>query len=396
MIYIVGTFDTKAVEIGYLHDLLSDGSIQVRTIDVDTRSTLAQMDVPQIDVAKYHPEGTARVLGLAQRGQAVAAMTTAFANYSKAHSSQIDAIIGIGGVGSTSIITAGMRKLPYGVPKVMVSTLASGDVAPFIGTSGIMMMPSVTDIAGLNKISSHILHNAAHSVLGMASHPYIAQDVAKPSVGLSMFGVTTLSVTQITEQLKDQLECVVFHSTGTGGCSMEQLLDQNMLDGLIDITTTEIADKLVGGVFSAGANRLDAVIASGKPYVGSVGDLDMVNFWAPDTVPEKFSDRLFYHHNSNVTLMRTDAEECAQIGAWIATKLNKATGPVCLLLPEKGVSELDISNGPFWNPHADAALFDALEHNLNQTDNRRILRLPYHINDPAFSAVAAQAYLDIT
>jgi len=141
---------------------------------------------------------------------------------------------------------------------------------------------------------------------------------------------------------------------------------------------------------------LDAVIASGKPYVGSVGALDMVNFWAPDTVSEKFSDRLFYHHNSNVTLMRTDAEECAQIGAWIATKLNKATGPVCLLLPEKGVSELDISNGPFWNPHADAALFDALEHNLNQTDNRRILRLPYHINDPAFSAVAAQAYLDIT
>jgi uncharacterized protein (UPF0261 family) len=396
VIYLVGTFDTKAVEIGYLHNLLSGGSVEVCAIDVGTRKTTVQMDVPQTDVAKYHPDGATGVLGLAERGQAVAAMTTAFAHYSEAHSSQIDAIIGIGGGGGTSIITAGMRELPYGVSKVMVSTLASGDVAPFIGTSDIVMMPSVTDIAGLNKISRHILHNAAQSVLGMASHPYIAQNEAKPSVGLSMFGVTTPCVTQITKQLEDQFECVVFHATGTGGRSMEQLLDQNMLDGLIDITTTEIADEVVGGVLSTGANRLDAVIASGKPYVGSVGALDMVNFWGPDTVPKKFSDRELYHHNSNVTLMRTNPEECAQIATWIATKLNKATGPVCLLLPEKGISELDIVDGPFWNPEADSALFDALEHHLEQNDTRRLVRLPHHINDPAFSAAAAQAYLDIS
>lgn len=396
MIYLVGTFDTKAVEIGYLHNLLSEGRVEVRAIDVGTRSTTAQMHVPQIDVAKYHPDGAAAVLGWAERGQAVAAMTTAFANYCKGHSDHIDAIIGIGGGGGTSIITAGMRELPYGVPKIMVSTLASGDVAPFIGTSDITMMPSVTDIAGLNKFSRHILHNAAQSVLGMALHPYVAQQEAKPSVGLSMFGVTTPSVTQIVAQLSEQLECVVFHATGTGGRSMEKLLGQGMLDGLIDITTTEIADELIGGVLSAGATRLDAVIASAKPYVGSVGALDMVNFWARDTVPEKFSERLFYHHNANVTLMRTNADECAQIGAWIAAKLNKATGPVCLLLPEKGVSELDIADGPFWNPEADAALFDTLENNLDQTETRRLLRLPHHINDPAFSTAAAQAYLDIT
>ncbi len=396
MIYLVGTFDTKAVEIGYLYNLLSEESVEVRAVDVGTRSTTAQMHVPQNDVAKYHPDGANKVLGLTERGQAVAAMTTAFANYCKEHSHQIDAIIGIGGGGGTSIITAGMRELPYGVPKVMVSTLASGDVAPFVGTSDIIMMPSVTDIAGLNKISRHILHNAAQSVLGMALHPHVAEHEAKPSVGLSMFGVTTPSVTQIAAQLADQLECVVFHATGTGGRSMEQLLDEGMLDGLIDITTTEIADELVGGVLSAGATRLDAVISNAKPYVGSVGALDMVNFWAPDTVPEKFSGRLFYHHNSNVTLMRTNADECAQIGAWIAGKLNKAKGPVCLLLPENGISELDIAEGPFWNPEADAALFETLEHHLNQTDTRRLLRLPYHINDPAFSAAAAQAYLDIS
>ena len=396
MIYLVGTFDTKAEEIGYLHDLLSNGGVDVCAVDVGTRDATARTDVSQADVAKYHPSGTASVLGLADRGQAVAAMSAAFANFCKACRHKINAIIGIGGGGGTSIITAGMRELPYGVPKIMVSTLASGDVAPFVGTSDIIMMPSVTDIAGLNRISRHILHNAAQSVLGMALHPHIAQDEVKPSVGLSMFGVTTPAVTQITVHLAGQLECVVFHATGTGGRSMEQLLDQGMLDGVIDITTTEIADELVGGVLSAGATRLDAVIASGKPYVGSVGALDIVNFWARDSVPHRFKDRLFHRHNDNVTLMRTSAEECALIGAWIAGKLNKAMGPVCLLLPEKGVSELDILDGPFWDPKADAALFDALENQLEQTDRRRLLRLPYHINDPAFSAAAAKAYLDIT
>jgi uncharacterized protein (UPF0261 family) len=289
-----------------------------------------------------------------------------------------------------------MRALPYGVPKIMVSTLASGDVAPYVGTSDIIMMPSVTDISGLNRISRHILHNAAQAILGMAAHPYAVLTDIKPSIGLSMFGVTTPSVTQISALLADRFDCIVFHATGTGGRCMEQLLGQGMLDGLIDITTTEIADELVGGVLSAGATRLDAVIASGKPYVGSLGALDMVNFWAPDTVPDRFKDRLFYHHNNNVTLMRTTPDECARIGAWIAHKLGRARGPVCLLLPENGLSALDIKDGPFWDPQADAALFDAIEQGLAATGTCQIRRLPYHINDPAFSAAAVQAYLEIS
>lgn len=395
MIFLVGTSDTKAQEIAYLRNLLAEGGLEVCSVDVGTRTPADQLDITQSDVADCHPEGAGAVLGLVDRGQAVAAMTTAFAAYCTARRHRISAIIGIGGGGGTSIITAGMRALPYGVPKVMVSTLASGDVAPFVGTSDIIMMPSVTDIAGLNPISRHILHNAAQSVLGMASRPYIGPDEAKPSVGLSMFGVTTPCVTQITAQLAGKFESVVFHATGTGGRSMEQLLQQGMLDGLIDITTTEIADELVGGVLSAGATRLDAVVTCGKPYVGSVGALDMVNFWAPETVPEKFSDRLFYHHNANVTLMRTTADECARIGMWMADKLNKASGPVSLLLPEKGMSALDAIDGPFWDPEADAALFDSLEHHLELSDTHCLVRLPLHINDPAFSAAAAQAFLDI-
>lgn len=395
-IYLVGTTDTKAAEITYLRNLLVHPGVEVRTVDVGTRGVGCEMDVSSAEVAGHHPDGIKTVLGSDDRGTSVAAMARAFAGYCAAHKHEIDAIIGIGGGGGTSIISEGMRELPYGVPKLMVSTLASGDVAPYVDTSDIIMMPSVTDIAGLNRISRQILHNAAQSVLGMATTPYVAQGVTNPSVGLSMFGVTTPCVTQISENLEDRFDCVVFHATGTGGRSMEKLLSEGMLGGLIDMTTTEIADELVGGVLSAGAERLDAVIASGKPYVGSVGALDMVNFWAPETVPDRFRDRLFYHHNANVTLMRTTAEECAAIGTWIADKLNKATGRVIMLLPEMGISALDIVDGPFWDPDAQAALFGAIEHHLVATDTRQVRRLPHHINDPAFSAAAAEAYLSIS
>lgn len=396
VVYLVGTSDTKAAEITYLRNLLVHPDVEVRTVDVGTRGASCEMDVSPADVAGHHPDGINAVLGSDDRGTSVAAMARAFAGFCAAHTQEIDAIIGIGGGGGTSIISEGMRELPYGVPKIMVSTLASGDVAPYVDTSDIIMMPSVTDIAGLNRISRHILHNAAQSVLGMATNPYITQGDIIPSVGLSMFGVTTPCVTQISASLEGRFDCVVFHATGTGGRSMEKLLSEGMLGGLIDMTTTEIADEVVGGVLSAGATRLDAVIASGKPYVGSVGALDMVNFWAPDTVPDRFKDRLFYHHNTNVTLMRTTAEDCAAIGTWIADKLNKATGRVIVLLPEKGVSALDIVDGPFWDPEAQAALFAAIEHRLLATETRQIRRLPHHINDPAFSAAAAEAYLSIS
>lgn len=393
VVYLVGTADTKADELVYLADLLSQGGVEVLRVDVGTRRPGCDMDISAREIARHHPAGADAVLGGDDRGQAMAAMSDALALYCARNKHEIAAIIGIGGGGGTSIITAGMRELPYGVPKIMVSTLASGDVAPYVATSDLVMMPSVTDIAGLNRISRHILHNAAHAMLGMVQNAYVAPAQVTPSIGLSMFGVTTPCVTQISAELSDRFDCVVFHATGTGGRSMEQLLSQGMLDGLIDITLTEIADELVGGVLSAGATRLDGVIASGKPFVGSVGALDMVNFWAPETVPEKFRDRLFYHHNSNVTLMRTTVEENAAFGHWIATKLNKAIGPVCLLLPEKGVSALDVDGGPFWNPDADSALFGALEHSLQTTRTRQVKRLPYHINDPDFSAAAAAEFL---
>lgn len=395
MIFLAGTSDTKAEEMTYLRDILCKGPTPVCCVDVGTRAPAIDAEVTQREVADHHPNGGSAVLGLVDRGQAVAGMTRAFAAYCRAHKAKIDAIIGVGGGGGTAIITAGMRTLPYGVPKVMVSTLASGDVAPYVDTSDIIMMPSVTDIAGLNRVSRHILHNAAQSVCGMASHPFVATADSNPSIGLSMFGVTTPSVTQISERLRPHFDCVVFHATGTGGRSMEQMLDQGMLHGLIDITTTEIADEVVGGVLSAGVARLDAVIRTGKPYVGSVGALDMVNFWAPDTVPQKFQDRLFYHHNDNVTLMRTTPDECARTGAWIADKLNMANGPVQVLLPEGGISALDAPDGPFFDPDANAALFETLEARLIKTDLRGVQRVPHHINDPAFSAYAAKTFLDI-
>lgn len=389
-IHLVGTCDTKAAELGYLRDLLTRAGHEVILVDVGTGVERAA-DVPARDIAACHD---APVLGLTDRGQAVAAMSAAFGRWCEANRTGIGAMIGIGGGGGTSIVAAGMRALPYGVPKLMVSTLASGDVAPYVETSDIVMMPAVTDMAGLNRISRHILHNAAQAIAGMAARPYTAPANSKPGIGLSMFGVTTACVTAIVADLKDH-ECVVFHATGTGGRSMEQLLAEGMLSGLIDITLTEIADELVGGVLSAGAGRLDVLAERAVPWVGSVGALDMVNFWAPGAVPQRFAERLFHHHNPNVTLMRTTPNENAEIGAWIAAKLNRAKGPLRLLLPEGGISALDTPGGAFHDPAANAALFGALERDLRQTDSHRLIRLPHHINDPAFAAAAAAAFLDI-
>jgi uncharacterized protein (UPF0261 family) len=344
-------------------------------------------------VAGCHPEGAEAVLGGADRGRAVAGMGLAFAEWCRRNAGEISAVVAVGGGGGTSIACAGMRELPYGVPKLMVSTLASGDTAPYVGTSDIVMMPSVTDIAGLNRLSRVILSNAAAMLKGAALAPRPAVAADRPAIGLTMFGVTTPCVTEITERLRDRLDCLVFHATGTGGRAMERLLAEGVLSGLIDITTTEIADLLFGGVLPAHAERLNVVARSRKPWVGSVGAVDMVNFWAPASVPERYRKRLFYHHNPNVTLMRTTAREMDEIGRWIGEKLNACAGPVRLLVPEKGVSALDIEGGAFWDPAADAALFQALRQTI--ADPARLIFLPHHINDPAFAAAAAEAYLDL-
>ncbi len=391
-ILVAGTADTKGEELAWLRDLLRAGGLAAEIVDLGTRAPGIHPDVAAAEVAACHPEG-AGFLRSEDRGIAVAAMGAAFANWCRQHATEIAGVIAAGGGGGTSIACAGLRELPYGVPKLMVSTLASGDTAPYVGISDIVMMPAVTDIAGLNRLSRVILSNAAHALIGMVRAPEPAVSDDKPAIGLTMFGVTTPCVTAIAEALRSRYDCLVFHATGTGGRAMERLLHQRLVSGLIDITTTEIADLLFGGVLPALPDRLDVVARTGAPWVGSVGALDMVNFWAPATVPARYRDRLFHHHNPNVTLMRTNPEENAAMGHWIADKLNACPGPVRLLIPELGISALDAEGGAFWWPEADAALFAALRNHI--ADPARLITLPCHINDPAFAAAAATTFLDL-
>ncbi|MEQ9642083.1 MAG: Tm-1-like ATP-binding domain-containing protein [Alphaproteobacteria bacterium] len=389
-LYLVGTADTKAEELAYIEQELVSAGHSVVLVDVGTREPACRVTVPGIDVAAYHPEGAPAVRGTEDRGTAVAAMGKAFAAFLGSRD-DIAGIIGIGGGGGTSIITAGMRTLPIGIPKLMVSTLASGDVAPYVDVSDIVMMNAVTDLAGLNGISRTLLKQAAFALAGMVDAG-TAPSADKPGIGLTMFGVTTPCVTQVVERLRTDFDCQVFHATGTGGRTMEKLVDSGLLTGVVDVTTTEVCDHLLGGVLSAGADRLGAIARSGVPYVGSVGAVDMVNFGAFETVPARFAERNLYRHNPQVTLMRTTAPECAQIGRWIAEKLNRCNGPVRLLIPEKGVSALDAPGQPYHDPHANAALFEALEDTLSVTDNRRIQRLPFHINDAEFAGALADEF----
>lgn len=392
-IYVVGTADTKAAELVFLKRAVEAAGAEAVVVDVGTRPSLIGADVAARVVAGAHPRGADAVLGTGDRGEAVSAMTEAFRRHVPALR-DLDGIVGIGGSGGTAIATAGMRELPIGVPKIMVSTLASGDVAPYVDVSDIVMMPAVTDLSGLNDISRVVLANAAAAVVAMANVPRTAGS-GRPAIGLTMFGVTTAAVTQVVERLGADHDCLVFHATGTGGRTMEKLAASGMLRGLIDLTTTEICDLLFGGVLASTEARLDVVAETGLPYVGSVGALDMINFWAPDTMPAAFRDRLQYRHNANVTLVRTTAAECRRLGAWIGAKLNRCDGPVRFLLPEKGVSALDIESGPFFDPAADAALFDAIEASVVRSDRRRIVRLPHHINDPAFADAVASHWHDI-
>jgi len=386
-ILVAGTADTKGEELAYLRSAITDAGATPIVVDVGIGAPRCAVDIPRSRVA-----GDDSLAGR-DRGAAVTAMGEAFATFLAGFDS-FDGIIGIGGGGGTSIITGGMRALPIGRPKLMVSTLASGDVGAFVDVSDITMTPSITDLAGLNSVSRMVLRNAAFAIAGMARARVVADD-GKPSIGLTMFGVTTPCVTRIVETLRDRYDCLVFHATGTGGRTMEKLADSDRLAGVIDVTTTEVCDHLLGGVLSAGPDRLGAVARRRLPYVGSVGALDMVNFWALDSVPERFRGRHLHVHNPQVTLMRTIPEECRRIGGWIAEKLNACEGPVRFLIPENGVSALDIAGGAFFDPEADAALFDALQDGLRATPDRQLLRLPLHINDPAFSDALVENFLEI-
>ncbi len=393
-IYVVGTCDTKAPELHYAADLIDRAGARAILVDVSTGPGEFDCDVSAAEVAKYHPGGERAVLGLTDRGQAVTAMAEALTGFILSRH-DVAGILGMGGSGNSTIVTAAMRALPIGVPKLMVSTLASGNVAPFVGPSDIAMMHSVSDIAGLNAISRKVIGNAAHAIAGMVLNSVPEISDGKMPVGMTMFGVTTACISQIRQILDETCECFVFHATGTGGQCMEKLIDSGYLAAAIDITTTEVADHLFGGILPCTDDRFGAVIRSKIPYVGSVGAVDMVNFGARDTVPEKYAARKFHVHNASVTLMRTTAQENAAIGTWIVERLNKMDGPVRFLLPLRGVSAIDVEGMPFHDPQADQALFDAIRKGWKASANRQLIEIDDHINSPQFAGAVVKAFREI-
>ncbi len=388
--YVAGTFDTKGRELAYLRQCIEKLGLRVVTVDLSTSGKPSPASVHPREVARHHPGGEAAVFS-GDRGTAVTAMALAFERYVLTRR-DLGGLISAGGSGGTALATPAMRALPVGCPKVMVSTVASGDVRPYVGPSDICMMYSVTDVQGINRISERVLANAAHALAGMVTHPMPESDVRKPALGLTMFGVTTPCVQAVTKQLETGYDCLVFHATGTGGQSMEKLADSGLLAGAIDVSTTEIADEIVGGIMSAGPTRLDVFARHAIPWVGSVGALDMVNFGARDTVPERLRARRFYQHNASVTLMRTTPDECRAIGAFLAAKCNAMRGPVRLLIPEGGVSAIDKPGQPFHDPEADRALFDTLAQQFRSSADHQLLRLPHHINDEAFADALVAAW----
>ena len=388
--YVAGTFDTKGRELFFLRQCLERLGLRIVTVDLSTSGKPSPASVHPREVARHHPQGEAAVFSN-DRGSAMAAMAQAFEAYVKTRR-DLGGIIAAGGSGGTSMASQGMRALPIGCPKVMVSTMASGDTRPYVGPSDICMMYSVTDVQGINRISEKVLANAAHALAGMIAHPAIESTITKPALGLTMFGVTTPCVQAVTKQLEAEYDCLVFHATGVGGQSMEKLADSGLLAGVIDVTTTEIADEIAGGTLAAGPTRMDVFARHALPYVGSCGALDMVNFGAWETVPERFRARKLYRHNPTVTLMRTTVDENRAIGEFIAAKLNAMQGPVRFLIPEGGVSAIDRPGQPFHDPEADRVLFATIEQHFRSGVNRQLQRLPLHINDEAFASALVAAW----
>ncbi len=394
-VYVIGTMDTKGAELRFAAECVRRAGASAVLVDVSTKGTGDGSDVTAAEVAARHPAGAAAVLGLNDRGAAVAGMAEALTRWLTART-DIGAVLGLGGSGNTALVTQAMRALPIGTPKLMVSTVASGNVAPYVGPSDLALMYSVVDIAGINGISRRVIANAAHAAAGMALHTAPAAAAAeKPGIGMTMFGVTTACITMLRETLDADYECYVFHATGAGGQSMEKLADSGLVSALIDITTTEVPDHLFGGVFPCTEDRFGAAIRTRLPYVGSVGAVDMVNFGAKETVPTKFAARTLYVHNPQVTLMRTTPEENRAIGRFIVERLNRMEGPVRFLLPLGGVSAIDVPGMPFHDPAADAALFDTIRSGFVPAPNRKLIEVEAPINDRAFADAVLSAFREI-
>jgi uncharacterized protein (UPF0261 family) len=393
-VVLIGTLDTKGVEYDYLRRRLREAGCDVLLVDTGVRGEpMAQPDISSEEVARAAGANLAALAAAGDRGAAVETMSRGAAAVALDLFSQgrLHAILGMGGSGGTSIVAQAMRALPVGVPKLVVSTVASGDTRPYVGAVDVTMMYSVVDIAGINQVSERILSNAAAAAAGMA-HSYTTfqpMQSGRPLIAATMFGVTTPCVTEARKRL-EQLgyEVLVFHATGAGGRSMEALIDAGFIAGSLDVTTTEWADELVGGVLGAGPDRLDAAASKGVPQVVSLGALDMVNFGPFESVPERFRDRNLYRHNATVTLMRTTPDECAELGRIIARKLSAAKGPTALFLPLRGVSMIAAEGQPFHDPAADQALFESVRANLGP--NVELVELDMEINDPRFAGAMAE------
>jgi uncharacterized protein (UPF0261 family) len=398
-VYAIATMDTKGHELAFVADCLRAVGVTVVTVDVGTKDPpIAEPDVRRDRVMDCHPSEERRLAPLSadDRGRAVAEMSRALECFlgREFGAGRVAGVIGIGGSGGTALITPALRSLPIGLPKIMVSTLASGNTAPFVGTSDITMMYPVVDVAGLNAVSHRVLGNAAHAMAGMVQHE-IARTKEKPTLGMTMFGVTTPCVTMARQALESRgFDCLVFHATGIGGRAMEKLVAAGLIEGVLDVTTTEVADLLVGGILPCGPDRFDAILQAKVPFVLSLGALDMVNFGEPTSVPERFRGRRLHSHNPQVTLMRTTPDENRASARWIAAKLNRAVAPFTILIPERGVSAIDAPGQPFFDLEADRALFEELESAVQWTTDRRLVRLPLHINDPAFAQALVDSLLD--
>lgn len=397
-VWVVGTFDTKADELLFLAQHIQATGIPVTTVDISTQAAEVSADITAREVARHHEQGEDQVFAGSDRGLAVTAMGQALRRLvlNQHQSGKILGMVGIGGSGGTSMIAPAMHALPYGMPKLLVSTMASGNTAPFVDIYDITVMNPVTDLAGLNRLSRNILANAAHAMSGMVAYSSAetTQDDT-PAIGLSMFGVTTPCVQAVARLLGDRYECQIFHANGNGGRTMEALARAGMLSAIVDITTTEVGQNLAGGVCDAGPGRLDAAAELGLPWVGSAGALDMINWGAPNTIPKVHAERLFHVHNPQVTLMRSTAAELEKVAIRMAEKLNRSPGIVHLLLPLKGLSAIDAPGQPFHDPDANRLLFETLEQAFQPTDRHRLTKVPLHINDPEFAKLVAQTVTDV-
>ena len=392
-VVLLGTLDTKGTEFDYLRQRVRAEGCEVILIDAGTRGEpLAHPDITRQDVARAAGVDVAELAARGDRGLAVEAMSRGATAVvlRLLEEGRLDGILGLGGSGNSALATQAMRALPVGVPKLMVSTLASGDTRPYVGAVDVTMMYSVVDIAGINRISESILTNAAAAIAGMARarSSFRQPTGGRPLIGATMFGVTTPCVTAARERLESLgYEVLVFHATGTGGQSMEALVAGGFIAGVLDTTTTELADELVGGVLSAGPHRLEIAGRLGVPQVVSLGAMDMVNFGPMATVPEKFRGRRLYQHNPTVTLMRTTPEECAELGRIVARKLSGSRGPVAVFIPLRGVSMIATEGGVFYDPEADRALIDALKSGLRS--DIEVHELDMDINDARFAEAMA-------